>query len=148
MSNLSLHCRHQLNLFRRQYLQLQIDITYPDAECLRKDTLQQALLQEVFSDNAIIYQPPQRYQLRILKELIRRIEASITNWEEEVCNFLISLYLFHTFVFHSAAVPYVLFVNHSPTHCLRVSGYLRWSPVSISRSLSDSFTTRSNSSSR
>jgi len=88
MSVISLHCQHQLNLFRRQYLQLQTNVTVPDHQCLRQDAFQQALLQDVFSDDATEYQPPQRYQLRILKELMQRIEASITNWEDEVCKFL------------------------------------------------------------
>ena len=85
MSN---HCQHQLNLFRRRYLQLQNDLKYPDPECLRQDIVQQALLDGIFSENALRYEPPRRYQLRTLKELVRRIEASITDWEEEVGTYI------------------------------------------------------------
>jgi len=85
MSDLSPHCQRQLNLFRRQYLQLQVAIKYPDPQCLRQEIFQQCLQKGLFDEHAIEYQPPQRHQIRILKELIGRIEASITNWEEEVC---------------------------------------------------------------
>jgi hypothetical protein len=85
MLDLSLHCQRQLNLFRRQYLQLQVDIRYPDPACLRQERFQEFLEKELFEEDSIEYQPPQRYQIRVLKELIRRIESSITDWEEEVC---------------------------------------------------------------
>jgi hypothetical protein len=84
MSRLSLECRHQFNLFRRQYLQLQTDIKFPEPQCLRQDAFQQALVREIFSDDAVEYKPPQRYQIRVLKELIKRVESSIKDWEEEV----------------------------------------------------------------
>jgi hypothetical protein len=92
MEGLSSQYQHELSLFRRQYLQLQVGINYPDAQCLRQEDFQQALCNEVFSEGAVKYQPPQRYQLRILKELIRKIETSISDWEEEVCNFRYCFY--------------------------------------------------------
>ena len=85
MPDLSLHCQRQLSLFRRQYLQLQVDIRYPDPSCLRQEMFQQFLQDELFDEESIEHQPPQRYQIRVLKELIKRIEASIVDWEEEVC---------------------------------------------------------------
>ena len=91
MSNL---CQRQLKLFRRQYLQLQADLNYPGPECLRQDSVQQALLEGIFSDTALTHEPPQRYQLRILKELVRRIEASVTDWEEEVGIYLYSFTIY------------------------------------------------------
>lgn len=97
MSGLSLHCQRQLNLFRRQYLQLQVDVRYPDPQCLRQEIFQRFLEQGLFEEDSVEYQPPKRYQIRVLKELIKRIEASITDWEEEVyisfaiCNILIDL---------------------------------------------------------
>jgi hypothetical protein len=85
MSGLSLHSQRQLNLFQRQYLQLQVSITYPYPEYLRQEDVQRLLQGQLFEESSIEYQPPRRYQIRVLKELIRRIEASITDWEEEVC---------------------------------------------------------------
>jgi protein-lysine N-methyltransferase EEF2KMT len=85
MSDLSLPCQRQLNLFRRQYLQLQVAIRYPDPQCLRQEIFQQSIQEELFSEDAVEHQPPQRYQIRVLKELLKKIEASITDWEEEVC---------------------------------------------------------------
>jgi hypothetical protein len=85
MSGLSLHCQRQVNLFLRQYLQLQVAITYPDPKCLRQELVQRLLQEQLFEEGSIEYQPPQRYQIRVLKELTKRIEASITDWEEEVC---------------------------------------------------------------
>lgn len=87
MSGLALRCQYQLNLFRRQYLQLQVAIRYPDAQCLRQGLVQEFLLEQLFDEGSLEYQPPQRYQIRVLKELTRRIEASITDWEQEVCIF-------------------------------------------------------------
>jgi hypothetical protein len=145
MSNL---CQHQLSLFRRQYLQLQADLKYPDPEYLRQDIVQQALLDGIFSDNALRYEPPQRYQLRTLKELIRRIEASITDWEEEVGIYLYLLIISCIIIScHSSHILPSLYCRSALTHCLRVSGYLRWSCVSIGGSISKAIAIGSNSSS-
>ncbi|OBT99734.2 hypothetical protein VE01_02214 [Pseudogymnoascus verrucosus] len=75
--------REELDLFKRQYLQLQISLKYPSKECLKHEEFQQMLYSEVFSEDAMKWYPPQRYQLRVLKELMKRIEVSITDWEEE-----------------------------------------------------------------
>ncbi|OBT51400.1 hypothetical protein VE04_07869, partial [Pseudogymnoascus sp. 24MN13] len=75
--------REELDLFKRQYLQLQISLKYPSKECLKHEEFQQMLYSEVFSEDAMKWYPPQRYQLRVLKELVKRIEVSITDWEEE-----------------------------------------------------------------
>jgi protein-lysine N-methyltransferase EEF2KMT len=80
--------RAQLNRFCRQYLQLQLELDYPDEEYLRKDAFQEAIYATLFDESAIVYPPPKRYQLRVLKELTKRIEQSIQDWEEEVCHLL------------------------------------------------------------
>ena len=87
-SQSSASARQQLDRFSRQYLQLQLELDYPDEEHLRNDTFQQSLYVRLFSENVIKHAPPARYQLRVLKELTRRIEQSIQDWEEEVCCFL------------------------------------------------------------
>jgi hypothetical protein len=84
---LSLSARDQLNRFRRQYLQVQLDLDYPDEEYLRNDSFQQALYAGLFEEDVVKCAPPQRFQLRVLKELTRRIEQNIQDWEEEVCRF-------------------------------------------------------------
>jgi hypothetical protein len=64
----------------------------------------------LFEDHRLKHAPPARYQLRVLKELTRRIEHSIQDWEEEVCHFF-------------ARQPYVVHINHILTSiCL--SGHL------------------------
>ncbi|KFY40266.1 hypothetical protein V494_03590 [Pseudogymnoascus sp. VKM F-4513 (FW-928)] len=75
--------REELDLFKRQYLQLQLSLKYPAKECLKHEEFQQMLYSEIFSEEAMKWFPPQRYQLRVLKELVKRIEVSITDWEEE-----------------------------------------------------------------
>ena len=87
-SQLSATARQQLNRFNRQYLQLQLDLDYPDDDYLRNDDFQQCLHFRLFSENGVKNAPPARYQLRVLKELTRRVEQSIQDWEEEVSYFL------------------------------------------------------------
>lgn len=76
----------ELNHFKHQYLQLQVAVKYPEREYLKHEDFQNELYAQIFSKDALKYQPPHRYQLRVLKELVKRIEHSITDWEEEVRN--------------------------------------------------------------
>lgn len=86
MDELQPSAKRQLDRFCRQYLQLQLDheLDYPDDVHLRKDYFQQSLYSRLFRENSISFPPPQRYQLRVLKKLTRRIEQSIHDWEEDV----------------------------------------------------------------
>ena len=79
--------RQQLERFSRQYLQLQLNLDYPDDEHLRNVDFQRSLHSRLFSEDGIKMAPPARYQLRVLKALISRIEQSIQDWEEDVCYF-------------------------------------------------------------
>ena len=90
-SQLSASARQQLDRFCRQYLQLQLELDYPDDIHLRNDAFQQSLYARLFVENTISHAPPQRYQLRVLKELTKRIERSIQDWEEEVGGFFFDL---------------------------------------------------------
>ncbi|TVY12745.1 Protein-lysine N-methyltransferase [Lachnellula arida] len=81
--NLSIGGRVQLNRFCRQYLQLQLELDYPAEEYLRKDVFQEAIYCTVFDESVIEHPPPPRYQLKVLKELVKRIEQSIQDWEED-----------------------------------------------------------------
>ncbi|KAL2758623.1 hypothetical protein ACRALDRAFT_1092428 [Sodiomyces alcalophilus JCM 7366] len=71
----------QIDRFCRQYLQLEQDLTYPEASVLREHTTQQIIFSRLFSHKALRYAPPVRYQVRNLKDLIGRIEASIEDWD-------------------------------------------------------------------
>lgn len=90
---LSSEYHHQLNIFRNQYLQLQIKIIYPTSNFLQDASFQEALYEEIFQEGILRHPPPNRYKLRVLKELLRRIEESIIDWEEQGVsdNLMISL---------------------------------------------------------
>ncbi|RKK98980.1 hypothetical protein BFJ68_g9942 [Fusarium oxysporum] len=72
----------QVDRFCHQYLQLQSDLDYPEASLLKTSQVQNAFYERLFADGAVRYGPPPRFQLRVLKELMSRIEASIDDWEE------------------------------------------------------------------
>jgi hypothetical protein len=86
-SQLSAVARQQLDRFCRQYPQILLELDYPTPECLRQNAFQQALYARLFKYEALEHEPPLRYQLRVLKELTKRIEESIQDWEEEVSGF-------------------------------------------------------------
>ena len=69
--------------FCRQYLQLEISLDYPEPQLLCRTDVQTTLFRYLFSDDAPA-KPPLRYQLRVLKELVARIEASIQDWDLHV----------------------------------------------------------------
>ena len=81
---LAVDAKAQLDRFCSQYLQLEPQVDYPDERHLGDPAVQQYIYARLYKENAITYGPPRRYQLRILKELIRRIERSIVDWEAEV----------------------------------------------------------------
>ncbi|SPO06569.1 uncharacterized protein DNG_09259 [Cephalotrichum gorgonifer] len=68
--------------FIHQYLQLEKTLDYPAADLLRQSWAQEALYESLFADGAVRFSPPPRYRLRVLKELLQRIEASIDDWDE------------------------------------------------------------------
>lgn len=74
----------QVNRFCYQYLQLEADLDYPEPSLLKASAVQDALYKRLFADGAVRYAPPPRYQLRVLKELMSRVEASIDDWDEFV----------------------------------------------------------------
>ncbi|TVY54807.1 Protein-lysine N-methyltransferase, partial [Lachnellula suecica] len=80
---LSVVGQRQLDRFCRQYLQVVLDPDYPAEEYLRQEAVQESIYTRIFDESVIKYAPPQRYQLRVLKELTRRIEQSIQDWDEE-----------------------------------------------------------------
>lgn len=104
-SQLSACATRQLDRFCRQYLQLQLELNYPDEVHLRNDAFQQCIYSRLFHEHALLHAPPQRYQYRVLKELTKRIEQSIEDWEEEVGNHLLKPELFIYLESVSSLIP-------------------------------------------
>ncbi|KAI8955931.1 putative methyltransferase-domain-containing protein [Xylaria longipes] len=75
----------QLLLFRRQYLQLfEPDfLAWPHAQLLRRSDAQAWLFKHLFDESRNPRLPPERYQLRVLRPLISRIEKSIQDPDED-----------------------------------------------------------------
>lgn len=67
-----------------QYLQLDSALDFPDGACLRDAGTQELLYRRLFNEEEAVRLPPPRYQLRVLKEILKRIESSIVDWEEHV----------------------------------------------------------------
>ncbi|KAI1179524.1 S-adenosyl-L-methionine-dependent methyltransferase [Nemania sp. FL0916] len=75
----------QLRLFRRQYLQLfEPDfLAWPHAQLLRRSDAQAWLFKHLFDESRNPRLPPERYQLRVLRPLIDRIEKAIQDPDED-----------------------------------------------------------------
>ncbi|KAL6838164.1 putative methyltransferase domain-containing protein [Trichoderma camerunense] len=75
--------RKQVDRFCHQYLQLEQNLNYPEPQNIRLPEVQDAIYQRLFADDSLPGGPPPlRYQVRVLKELVSRIEASIDDWDE------------------------------------------------------------------
>ncbi|KAK0721087.1 S-adenosylmethionine-dependent methyltransferase-like protein [Lasiosphaeris hirsuta] len=72
----------QVARFCHQYLQFDSGLDFPDGELLRNAATQDILYDWLFADQAVIPPLHPRYRLRVLKELIARIEAAIVDWDE------------------------------------------------------------------
>ena len=70
-----------------QYFQLvelqQLDL--PPGPVLIQPDVQAALYERMFDENTVFPIPPDNYRSQVLKQVISRIEESITNPEEDVC---------------------------------------------------------------
>ncbi|KAM6483637.1 putative methyltransferase-domain-containing protein [Trichoderma sp. SZMC 28011] len=75
--------RKQVDRFCHQYLQLEQSLDYPEPQNIRLPEVQDVIYQRLFADDSLPGGPPPlRYQVRVLKELVSRIEASIDDWDE------------------------------------------------------------------
>lgn len=74
----------QVRRYCSQYLQLEPSPDLPEPHILREAPVQEAIFDRIFAEDAVRYGPPLRYQLRMLKELVARIEASIEDWDAHV----------------------------------------------------------------
>lgn len=70
--------------FCYQYLQLEKTLDYPSPGLLRQSWVQEILYESLFADGAVPFPPPHRHRLRTLKELVRRVEDSIDDWDQYV----------------------------------------------------------------
>lgn len=76
----------QLRILQRQYLQL-VDpsqLRWPDARVLKSSEVQSWIFLHMFDESSVKSPPPERYQLRVLKLLISKLERSIVDPEEDV----------------------------------------------------------------
>lgn len=76
----------QLRILQRQYLQLvdPAQLRWPDARILIAPEVQTWIFLHMFDESSIRSPPPERYQLRVLKLLISKLERSIIDPEEDV----------------------------------------------------------------
>ncbi|RWA13080.1 hypothetical protein EKO27_g2033 [Xylaria grammica] len=75
----------QLRLFRRQYFQLFEPefLAWPHPQLLRRGDAQAWLFKHLFDESRNPRLPPERYQLRVLRPLVARIEKSVQDPEED-----------------------------------------------------------------
>ena len=75
-----------VELLKRQYLQLvdPEELTLPRKEVLRLPDIQAQIYKEMFDEDNITYAPPERYKLRVLKNLVKALEDAIEDPEEDV----------------------------------------------------------------
>ena len=77
----------QLQVFRNQYLQYipTQELRWPESSILRTSSAQKWLFDNIFDTSGITnFFPPEKYQLRVLKNLIQLIQESIKDPEEDV----------------------------------------------------------------
>jgi len=76
----------QLLILQRQYFQLvePHQLRWPDDAILKAPNVQVWLFHNLFDAANITSLPPGRYRLRILKQLVAKLERSITDPEEDV----------------------------------------------------------------
>lgn len=82
-----------LNTLKRQYFQLvePSDFRWPDIQVLKSPSVQQWIFNNFFNQDTISSLPPSRYQLRVLKLLVSKLEKSIDDPQEDVRFLLFSL---------------------------------------------------------
>lgn len=74
----------QVNRFCHQYLQLEPNLAFPEPSSLREADVQEAIFNRLFSDGSRFHGAPARYQAKVLKELVLKVEASIDDWDQHV----------------------------------------------------------------
>lgn len=77
---------HQLELLRRQYLQLvePDQLSLPASLVLKMPEVQAKIYTNLFSGSSHAYLPPRRYRFRVLKRLLDCLEKAVEDPEEDV----------------------------------------------------------------
>jgi hypothetical protein len=78
----------QLQVLQRQYFQLvePHQLRWPVDAVLKQPDIQAWMYHEMFDMEKIKSPPPDRYQLRVLKMLVARLERAIEDPQEDVCH--------------------------------------------------------------
>lgn len=97
--------RQEVDRFCYQYLQLESILDYPQDKFLRLEDVQDDIYKRIFCDETDSVGPPDRYRIKILKELVFRIESAIDDWDRYVSFLLVAL---HPFSSHQAIIMVVL----------------------------------------
>lgn len=76
----------QLLLFRRRYFQTEepSDLTFPSKDILKSPDIQRWIYDTMFKEDEGALLPHPRYKFRVLKELIRILEAAMEDPVEDV----------------------------------------------------------------
>jgi hypothetical protein len=100
--------------FKNQYLQQLSpqDLSYPPLDVLRRESTQQQLWTSIFCEDALNYPPPERYEARVLKELLQRIEESIVDPDEDVGLFHERLPTSDFFAYYTSILTYPVKYRH------------------------------------
>lgn len=80
----------RVSRFCSQVLQLEPAPDFPEPKLLCDGDVQETIYERLFSE-AVELPPPRRYQLRILKDLMSRIESSIVDWDKHVSGWHVSI---------------------------------------------------------
>lgn len=86
MAQISDNDNSRIRFFKSQYLQL-VDpnyLSFPPPDVLIKPEVQTSIYQNLFNEDNSKFLPPLKYQTRVLKDLISRIEKAISNPDEDV----------------------------------------------------------------
>ena len=83
---IELHDLAHLRIFQRQYFQLvePSQLRWPQDAVLKSADVQSWMFAHLFDPAAVKSPPPERYQLRVLKLLMSKLERSIVDPEEDV----------------------------------------------------------------
>jgi len=89
-TNMSPETQAKLTILRRQYFQLvePKKLRWPNDKVLKTSEVQSWIFNSLFNVDGISHPPPERYQLRVLKLLISKLEWSINDPEKDVWCFL------------------------------------------------------------
>lgn len=76
----------QVELLKRRYLQMEDpdQLPFPSKNILVKTNIQAAIYTSLFDCSKRKFSPPDRYKYRVLKKLLRLLEDSVEDPEEDV----------------------------------------------------------------